>query len=800
MSDVKCVIQPESPEKLDAKYGVVDTIYINTKKKAVVSQREPVDLKARTFTERFDTNKAMALISNPSLISDKTDEVADGIIKELKKYVEKSENGLVKIKYKYGKNRNSGRIYGSGMQPLPHRVRHTIAGEFDHDIDIINCHPDILSQECDKIGIHCSKLKEYINNRDSVLADVIMKYRVTRDQAKNLFIRMLNVGSFKAWCVENAVKGKPNNFISEFEKELTLIQDAFWNKYPQRHRTFKSSDNPRRTLLSFIIQEIENDILSEIVRFEEQRGRTVTVLIFDGCQIRKDPTKPLLQTELDQCSEFVKQETGYKIRLIEKPMTEPYVIPDIANENNTVKIAHHLMFKNETDAAMKLIEIHGKELIKYCEGSLYVYDRSTGLWNNDEISIRNTIQKSYTFELADWVQVNKEWDKLYKAIKSLCLDPKFLKRMELTGMGKILFQDGYWDFESNEFCKTFNPKYYFPFRIERCFNPNPSAEHIAHVNKVLFDDSYSDKETGTFMKQKLSRSVAGTGMRDKSCIIMIGEPDSGKGVLIDACIAAIESYAGTFNSEVLVNQKTNGDPSLRYKEFLSKASCRLLFSSETDKDSSIDGTLVQKLTSGGDTLTGRHLHANNVEFIPQFVVFLLANDKPKIVPFNDTDTGRVFSINFPYQFTTKPIPENSVVFKKADPTIKDQIRETWFKDALFYILTQNYIPHKPIANESVALSSAEWSSEDNFDLWFERTYEITKNLNHLIDTKSIVANSKDNGFSISSIKVGLKLQKLPGITKIKRKTGYIYAGIVLRTVLLIEPEIENNATIKMKVL
>ena len=197
------------------------------------------DLRERSFTERFNKTKAMALIADPNLIDDKTELERAGSIAALKTYIKKSKDGYVTFKYKFGNGRTEGRVYAQGMQPLPHRIRHTIAGEFDHDIDVVNCHPTLLAQKCDKLGISCEMLKKYIATRGEVLKGMVELYEVTRDDAKDLFIRLCNLGSYTAWARHHAITKKASKFIQDFEEELVKIQDLVWAKYTKKHKSSK---------------------------------------------------------------------------------------------------------------------------------------------------------------------------------------------------------------------------------------------------------------------------------------------------------------------------------------------------------------------------------------------------------------------------------------------------------------------------------------------------------------------------------------------------------------------------------
>jgi len=66
------------------------------------------------------------------------------------------------------------RLYSGGsVQSLPKAFRSFFMGKTTTDIDMVNCHPVILSYICKKESISCPKLYEYVKNRDKILASLI---------------------------------------------------------------------------------------------------------------------------------------------------------------------------------------------------------------------------------------------------------------------------------------------------------------------------------------------------------------------------------------------------------------------------------------------------------------------------------------------------------------------------------------------------------------------------------------------------------------------------------------------------
>ena len=81
--------------------------------------------------------------------------------KVIKFLVSKTENeGTNAIKYNHTKGRVNGRMYGEkSLQCCPREVRGFLCDGISTDIDIVNAHPVLLLNICNKHSIECPNLK-----------------------------------------------------------------------------------------------------------------------------------------------------------------------------------------------------------------------------------------------------------------------------------------------------------------------------------------------------------------------------------------------------------------------------------------------------------------------------------------------------------------------------------------------------------------------------------------------------------------------------------------------------------------
>ena len=87
---------------------------------------------------------------------------------------------------------------------------------------MVNCHPVILLSLCQKNGITCNVLKNYVENRDLILDS----FSNDRKEVKEMFLTILNRGFKDSFSDDNRI----NNFLKLLEKEIIEIQKYFYTK------------------------------------------------------------------------------------------------------------------------------------------------------------------------------------------------------------------------------------------------------------------------------------------------------------------------------------------------------------------------------------------------------------------------------------------------------------------------------------------------------------------------------------------------------------------------------------------
>lgn len=299
--------------------------------------------KQLTFEEHFNYDIANTILKNWDILISQLPEARQLIINEKKKDYDlsltlkkicKNINGVNLVKYSHSKNSSllaKGRLFAKSvsLQNLPRELRGALATGKYHDVDMVNAHPTILYQYCNKNNIDCPKLKHYVNNREEVINNIIINNNLKYEEIKNKFLCVLNGGE----------QILDNPFFNDFKKEIKLIhlQINSINKELEKIIKRKKDYNINGSITNIILCDIENTILLLTVQYLISKGYNVDVLVFDGLMIRKN--KELLN--LNELSQNIKNVIDYDIQFIEKPLINIFnfdLIPSVITNEPTYSI------------------------------------------------------------------------------------------------------------------------------------------------------------------------------------------------------------------------------------------------------------------------------------------------------------------------------------------------------------------------------------------------------------------------------------------------------------------------------
>ena len=237
-------------------------------------------------------------------------------------------DGLWTIDVKYKQRNGRGRytaIRGIGQQCMERHIRHTIGGDFYDDIDMVNAHPVLLVQLCARLDIPCRWLTHFVENRDSILADIMRDNDVGRDAAKQAILSKLNGGSMD-W--DKLAQRTP--WMDKFADEVDLIHLAFTKAYADEWAAFTVPQNKNKlgSFMNGYLCDAENECLQAMLAHFVEIGAVVNncVLAYDGIQIPKDPARDN-EALIAGAQAAITARTKFVVRLKVKAMDTRLALP-----------------------------------------------------------------------------------------------------------------------------------------------------------------------------------------------------------------------------------------------------------------------------------------------------------------------------------------------------------------------------------------------------------------------------------------------------------------------------------------
>lgn len=673
-----------------------------------------------------------------------------------------------------------GRLYcGNSLQNISKQFRGFLCDKITTDIDMRSAHPKIAEYLCKLHGIPCPNLSYYNSNRDAILS-------AFGSDGKELFLKALNDDKLN--------KKEKNKVFKDFDKECKDIQKAITELDDYKHIVNSVPESKLYNWLGSAFNRIlcvfENKILHSLISILNKKQIEICSLAFDGLMLYGDHYCNI--TLLDEITEFIESEwAGLNMTWCYKPHSTDIVMPD---EWEIPKPTNETGVWNDLEAAETVYKEFPHWV--YCKGELYVYDKSTGKWSNDDTSHYSVIMSlqeklfvlnedkdgCVTRSKNSYGNSEALMKRLPKLIKTFCGDDNWFNINQTSSLGKILFTNGYYDFKKGKFYEKdkdgFNhPEIVFMDRINRDFDPftDEEMEYIDTIKHRFFYDPLG-KNMGDYMALNLARGLAGDKM--KRIVFGLGGTNCGKSVLTTACRLSCGEYVGIFNAENLAYRQSSADEAAIMRWALGLHSKRLIFSNEIKNTTDLNGNMIKKISSGGDAIIGRFHGGNETEVVLHFLAVVMANDLPKIKPYDDAVNERCKVFGYNKQFVEEPTNEFELLM---DKNIEKEMMTDKFQRCFLGLLIHEYmlfseggfVETVPV---EVLLSKQDWIQEEkSYIAIFVNDFELTNDPNDFVTSEEIQSWIDEKKLGITFTKFGMemnkycKINKLENIYKIQKK-------------------------------
>ncbi len=673
-----------------------------------------------------------------------SDEISDEEKQILFNYKKKVTNGYVNVNYFYAKDMEKGRLFaekGLSLQCIHKKIRNTLAEKNYLDIDMINGGPTILNQYCKKNNIQCNMLDRYIKYRENWLKELMDLHNISREEAKKIILKIMYLGNYTIKNLEgdDVTPNEKLEKLVEFSNELKEISKKVCiieNDLKKIVKKTSDKQNIKSSVLSLVIQNIENKCLNSAVKFFKLKNFKIGVLTFDGLMIEKK--KNLKDNDIneliDECNKYVMKNTSFNIKFSVKPMNEVIDLP-----------AESAIVNDDKDVQEKLFRLENPDYFKFCYGMLYIFNENTGKFDKcskDYDTPLNYYLTKHSKYFYVETSTNPEFSKLKSYGKDTTLmrkvmpfvliaarDDDWINRTASSSLGYLLFKNGIYNMKTNKFTPGFNPNIVFHCNIPYDF-PEKNKDNIEYANNLSFRAMCGSDIKSLPLKVAFSRALAGD-IEAKHFLICPGKTNAGKSKLVTMFRTCFGDFIQTFNAENLAyNDKGQSqDEAQKNRWAYLIRFARIIFSNEVNMKKTLNGNDIKKIASGGDEMIGRTHYQEEVHFVPHFTAFCMLNDVPEIQPLDNAVIGRLVYYEFEKQFVVTPTEDYHV---QADLGLEKKIKENKFINGFINLILEAYqfyllFGQPPFDERTKEDWTAEGLKDKNLANIISQSYMITGN-------------------------------------------------------------------------
>ena len=205
----------------------------------------------------------------------------------------------------------------------------------------------------------------------------------------------------------------------------------------------------------------------------------------------------------------------------------------------------------------------------------------------------------------------------------------------LTG----LFRDG----ETTDMM-TISSKLYYPKNID-----SQTSQDILYLIQVWLDKIFPEEEIQEYVLNTFAQKLSGKLFAEKFHIFT-GSGANGKSQFFKLINKVFGDYFKTFDNTLLNTAKR--DANAASPAVASLKGCRIAVTTEPKGGQPFESDKVKELISG-DTLVGRHLNKDPINFSPQYSMFMQCNDIPRNESTDDGFWRKIFIVPCVAKFISK---------------------------------------------------------------------------------------------------------------------------------------------------
>lgn len=346
----------------------------------------------------------------------------------------------------------------------------------------------------------------------------------------------------------------------------------------------------------------------------------------------------------------------------------------------------------------------------------------------------------------------------------------------------LAFNNGVFNTKTFEFLKT-EPEDYIT--ITTGYDYRPATESEKTKVKQFLSKIFPSEPVLNYILKALSTSLSGHNSYE-FFHIFTGTGANGKSLLMDLCKLVLGEYFKTISVSYLTKDNDGKDKTL--PELVLTRYARMLVASEPEERDRFQTSFMKTIT-GNDEISCRGLYGKPIKFVPQFKLWILANDVPKFTKYDNGIERRTRCVHFPTRFVVNPRNENE---EKRDEFLKEKIvkDESWRYGLLGLLIDalkslQGNTLEMP---KEVEEFTEMYLLENNpVGAWIKKYYERTNNKNDIIQiTEFYNQFIQDTG--INKTQKSFSEDMVKCYVNIRKTNGYKYYYGIIRKENILEEE------------
>jgi P4 family phage/plasmid primase-like protien len=301
---------------------------------------------------------------------------------------------------------------------------------------------------------------------------------------------------------------------------------------------------------------------------------------------------------------------------------------------------------------------------------------------------------------------------------------------------------------------------------------NRNEEHCETVLKLI-KSLHENEDMTKALLSACACSLYGSNINEKF-FVFTGEGRNGKSTIEELIKFTLGDYYGSINPSQLTSYAKEADKANSELAKLQYTRCVMTGEPEnSEKTDTLKISVIKKWT-GRDAVTTRFLGKDSFTFTPQFTLYLLCNDVPRVSAKDGGIIERMRIIPFPFKFTGvegKTLKENERI---GDINLKEKIRHDSYKYGFLHLLIDawNNTDGKFYENETIINKTNLYFDELNqVKGWFEENYECC--LDSKIKSSELYAAFKIHNKDISATQFGKDMKEICELKKTKNCNVYL---------------------------